>query len=64
VKTACNWRRATRDAVNSIPMTGLELPQVVGLSVVSGEPVSVNDLRGQSGPAGPRRARLNPCLSQ
>jgi hypothetical protein len=36
----------------SISMTGLDLPRVMDLSVVSGEPVSIDELRGQPA-AGP-----------
>lgn len=42
----------TGAAQTSIAMTGLDLPQVVGISVVSGGPVSVDELRGLSAAAG------------
>jgi hypothetical protein len=49
----------TSSEADSIAMTGLELPQVMGISVVSGDRVPTDQLRGQSaasttgGPGGP-----------
>ena len=40
------------DAAPQVPMSGLELPRVVGISVVVGDPISLNDLRGTAGAAG------------
>ncbi len=37
------------DASDSIGMDGLELPRIAGLSVVAGDPLSLEDLRGASG---------------
>jgi hypothetical protein len=34
-----------------VPMTGLELPQVLGISVVAGEPLPIDSLRGSVPPA-------------
>jgi predicted phage baseplate assembly protein len=39
----------------SVPMTGLQLPRVAGLSVSSGDPVPVDQLRGAAPAAGPVR---------
>jgi hypothetical protein len=38
---------------DQVPMTGLNLPRVVGISVAVGDPVAVEDLRGAAAPAGP-----------
>jgi hypothetical protein len=40
------------DAAPQVGMTGLELPRVVGISVVVGDPISLNDLRGTAAAAG------------
>ena len=40
------------DAAPQVDMSGLELPRVVGISVVVGDPISLNDLRGTAGAAG------------
>lgn len=37
----------TRPASEQIPMNGLELPRVMGISVTVGDPMDVNQLRGQ-----------------
>jgi predicted phage baseplate assembly protein len=36
-----------------VEMTGLELPRILGVSVVSGDPVQISSLRGDSGQAAP-----------
>jgi hypothetical protein len=36
----------TRSATEVVEMTGLELPRVLGIAVVAGEPKSIDDLRG------------------
>jgi len=38
----------TATAQDQIPMTGLELPRVAGILVVVGEPVPIDELRGQT----------------
>lgn len=38
-------------ATSSIPMIGIELPEILGISVVAGEPVDLAALRGEGGPA-------------
>jgi len=38
-------------AAEEVPMTGLELPRVLGLSVVAGEPLDVESLRGNNAAA-------------
>jgi hypothetical protein len=38
----------TEAQTDQIPMTGLQLPHVAGISVVVGDPASLDDLRGQS----------------
>jgi hypothetical protein len=43
----------TRGAADAVEMTGLELPRVLGISVVAGEPVPIDALRGAEGPADP-----------
>jgi predicted phage baseplate assembly protein len=40
--------QGTNPPVTQIPMTGLELPRVAGISVMIGEPLDVDELRGQS----------------
>ena len=42
----------TRAAETQIRMTGLELPRVMGVSVVVGDALGIDDLRGQGLPAG------------
>jgi hypothetical protein len=42
----------TRAAADLVEMTGLELPRVLGISVVAGEPVDINALRGTTGGSG------------
>lgn len=56
------------DAVPQVPMTGLMLPRVAGISVTVGAPVELNELRGQGtqtggtggGPTGGGRKRIVP----
>ncbi len=50
----------SRAAADVIPMTGLELPRVLGLSVVAGEPLPLESLRGGSGSATPTTVSLLP----
>jgi hypothetical protein len=38
----------TKPAQDQIPMTGLELPRVMGISVVVGDPLPLDQLRGQA----------------
>jgi hypothetical protein len=38
-----------KPADGQVPMSGLELPRVLGISVVAGDPQSLNELRGQGG---------------
>ncbi|HLI74460.1 MAG TPA: baseplate J/gp47 family protein, partial [Acidimicrobiales bacterium] len=38
---------ATGDPVDSIPMSGLQLPRLAGISVVTGDPIPIDSLRGQ-----------------
>ena len=40
-----------------IPMTGLQLPRVLGISVTVGEPLDINQLRGATTPASPGATR-------
>ncbi|HLA64904.1 MAG TPA: putative baseplate assembly protein, partial [Rhodothermales bacterium] len=40
-------------AATTVPITGLELPRLVGLSVSVGDPLPLDDLRGTSVPSGP-----------
>jgi hypothetical protein len=44
---------ATGGAVGQIPMGGLELPRVLGVAVAVGDPVSIDQMRGQSEPGTP-----------
>ncbi len=39
-----------KPATEQIPMNGLELPRVMGISVVIGEPLDLDQLRGQAAP--------------
>lgn len=41
-----------KDANDQVPMTGLELPQLLGVAVVTGEPMPLGSLRGLGGAAG------------
>lgn len=43
------------EPADSIAMTGLELPRVVGISVVPGEPLSLDDVRGATPPSEPEQ---------
>jgi Baseplate J-like protein len=43
----------TRTLTDQISMTGLELPRLVGISVAIGDPIGLDQLRGQGAPAGP-----------
>ncbi len=43
----------TRAPADQISMTGLELPRLVGISVAIGDPIGLDQLRGQGAPAGP-----------
>jgi hypothetical protein len=38
--------QGSRAAAESVPLSGLELPEILGLSVVAGSPVSLDVLRG------------------
>ena len=52
----------SRGPSDTVEMTGLELPRVLGISVVAGDPISIDALRGEGGvgdPAAPT-ARLLP----
>lgn len=40
----------TKPASDQIPMNGLELPRVMGISIVVGEPLDLDQLRGQTPP--------------
>ncbi len=42
---------ATGQAVSTVPLSGLELPSVAGLSIVQGDPLDLDTLRGQGPPA-------------
>ena len=44
--------------VPSVPISGIELPELVGLSVVSGDPVDLAALRGDTTTAGDAPPRL------
>jgi hypothetical protein len=52
-------------AVESVDMIGIELPEVLGISVVAGDPIALADLRGEPGAveAGPRRLPV-PVLAE
>lgn len=41
--------RGAGSASESVPLSGLELPEVLGISVVSGDPVPLDQLRGTGG---------------
>jgi hypothetical protein len=43
----------TKDATAEIPMKGLQLPQVMGISVVEGDPIDLSLLRGAVTPDAP-----------
>ena len=43
-----------------VPMTGLELPFVAGMSVVAGDPLALDELRGSAPPAAPVPHRVVP----
>ncbi|MEA3015842.1 MAG: hypothetical protein QOI38_564, partial [Sphingomonadales bacterium] len=47
------------NAVETVAIEGIELPEILGISVVAGDPVELSSLRGDSssvtGPAGPKR---------
>lgn len=45
--------RSSGGAVAEIAITGIELPEILGLSVVIGPPLPIAALRGDSGSAGP-----------
>jgi hypothetical protein len=40
----------SKPAAGQVAMNGLELPQVLGISVVAGDPQTLDELRGQGGP--------------
>jgi hypothetical protein len=45
-------------AVETVAIDGIELPEILGISVVAGDPVELSSLRGDTsatGPAGPKR---------
>jgi hypothetical protein len=50
----------TLTSADQVDMTGLQLPRIAGISVVAGDPLSLNDLRDQTsgrgviGPAAPQ----------
>lgn len=44
-------------AVQSVAITGIELPEILGLSVVSGDPVDLASLRGDTGSSVPTGGR-------
>jgi hypothetical protein len=50
----------SRGPADVVEMTGLELPRVLGISVVAGEPVPIDALRGESGTADATTRRLLP----
>jgi hypothetical protein len=50
----------TKPASDQIPMNGLELPRVMGISVAVGEPVDLNQLRGQSTTTSTSTSRIVP----
>jgi hypothetical protein len=51
---------AAASASDPVPMTGLELPFVAGLSVVAGDPLALDELRGSAPPAAPVPRRVVP----
>jgi hypothetical protein len=44
--------RGARAATESVPLVGLELPEILGISVVAGTPLSLDLVRGTGAPAG------------
>jgi hypothetical protein len=50
----------TKASSAQIPMTGLELPRVAGISVVIGDPVDLDQLRGQGAVAQPQPGGKTP----
>ena len=48
----------------SVPMTGLQLPRVAGISVVPGDPVPIDQLRGATAAAGPARTVPVPVVPE
>ena len=51
-------------AVPQVEITGLQLPRVLGISVVSGTPLSLDELRGTQPPAGGPAAVQLPVIPQ
>lgn len=43
--------RGSRAAAESVPLAGLELPEILGISVVAGTPLPLDLVRGKSAPA-------------
>jgi hypothetical protein len=50
----------SKPSAQQIPMSGLELPRVAGISVVIGEPVDLDQIRGQVAAPAPSPARVVP----
>ncbi|MES1971193.1 MAG: hypothetical protein V4472_01965 [Pseudomonadota bacterium] len=51
-------------AVDSVDLSGLQLPEILGLSVVAGPPLSLDALRGAAGPAQAVRRLPVPALAE
>jgi len=50
----------TKPSSDQIPMNGLELPRVMGISVSIGDPMDVDSLRGQAPAAAVPATRIVP----
>ena len=50
----------TRPSSEQIPMNGLELPRVMGISVGIGDPMDLDQLRGQAAPVATTAAKIVP----
>ena len=48
----------------AVPMTGLQLPRVAGISVVPGDPVPIDQLRGATATVGPARTVPVPVVPE
>ncbi|HUE78388.1 MAG TPA: hypothetical protein VMN38_01980 [Sphingomicrobium sp.] len=47
-------------AVEAVPINGIELPEILGISVVAGDPVELASLRGEPGPQEPAGTKRLP----
>jgi hypothetical protein len=47
-------------AVDEIPMSGLELPRIAGISITLGDPIPIDQLRGTTPPGGGDPATFKP----